>query len=53
MIDDENEDHVPHKHIPDSQYDEFAGSIRVRDAARRAFIRGFAKLQPLLLVLIG
>ena len=38
MIDDEDEDHVPHKDIPESQYDEFAGSIRVRDAARRAFI---------------
>ena len=38
MIDDEDEDHVPHKNIPESQDDEFAHSIRVRDAARRAFI---------------
>ena len=38
MIDDEDEDHVPHKDIPESQDDEFARSIRVRDAARRAFI---------------
>ena len=39
MIDDEDEDHVPHKGIPESQ-DEFARSIRVKDAARRAFITG-------------
>ena len=38
MIDDEDEDHVPHKDIPESQDDEFARSVRVRDAARRAFI---------------
>ena len=38
MIDDEDEDHVPHKDIPESQDDEFARSIRVREAARRAFI---------------
>ena len=38
MIDDEDEDHVPHKDIPESQDDEFARSIRVRDAARLAFI---------------
>ena len=38
MIDDEDEDHVPHKDIPESQEDEFARSVRVRDAARRAFI---------------
>ena len=36
--DDEDEDHVPHKAIPESQDDEFARSVRVRDAARRAFI---------------
>ena len=38
MIDDEDEDHVPHKGIPESQDDEFARSVRVRDATRRAFI---------------
>ena len=38
MIDDEDEDHVPHKDMPESQDDEFARSVRVRDAARRAFI---------------
>ena len=38
MIDDEDEDHVPHKDIPESQDDEFARSVRVRDAARRAFM---------------
>ena len=38
MIDDEDEDHVPHKDIPKSQDDEFARSVRVTDAARRAFI---------------
>ena len=37
-IDDEDEDHVPHKDIPEGQDDEFARSVRVRDAARRAFI---------------
>ena len=37
-IDDEDEDHVPHKDIPESQDGEVARSIRVRDAARRAFI---------------
>ena len=36
--DDEDEDHVPHKAIPESQDDEFARSVRVRGAARRAFI---------------
>ena len=38
MIDDEDEDHVPHKDILESPDDEFARSIRVRDAARRAFV---------------
>ena len=38
MIDDEDEDHVPHKDFPESQDDEFARSVRVRDAALRAFI---------------
>ena len=38
VIDDEDEDHVPHKDIPESQDDECARSVRVRDAARRAFI---------------
>ena len=38
MIDDEDEDHVLHKDIPESQDDEFARSVRVRGAARRAFI---------------
>ena len=33
MIDDEDEDRVPHKDIPESQDDEFARSVRVRDAA--------------------
>ena len=37
MIDDD-EDHVPHKDIPESQDDGFARSFRVKDAARRAFI---------------
>ena len=37
MPDDEDEDHVPHKDIPESQDDEFASSVRVRGAARRAF----------------
>ena len=32
MIDDEDEDHVPHKDIPESQDDESARSVRVRDA---------------------
>ena len=36
MTDDEDEDHVPHKDIPESQDDEFARSVRVRDAARLA-----------------
>ena len=30
MIDDEDEDHVPHKDITESQDDEFARSVRVR-----------------------
>ena len=30
--DDEDEDHVPHKDITESQDDEFARSVRVRDA---------------------
>ena len=38
MIDDEDEDHVLRKDIPESQDDEFSRSVRVRDAARRAFI---------------
>ena len=38
MIDDEDEDYVPHKNIPESQDDELARLVRVRDAARRAFI---------------
>ena len=29
---------MPHKDIPESQDDEFARSVRVRDAARRAFV---------------
>ena len=37
MIDDKDEDHVPHKDIPERD-DKFARSIRVRDAARCAFI---------------
>ena len=37
MIDDEDKDHVPHKDIPEIQDDEIARSVRVRDAARRAF----------------
>ena len=37
MIDDD-EDQVPHKDMPESQDDEFARSVRVRDAVRRAFI---------------
>ena len=36
MIDDEDED--PHKDLRESQDDEFTRSVRVRDAARRAFI---------------
>ena len=38
MSDDEDEDHVHHKGISQGQDDEFAHSVRVRDAARRAFI---------------
>ena len=38
MIDGEDEDHVPHKDIPESQHDELARSVRVRVAARRALI---------------
>ena len=38
MIDDEDEDHDSHKNIPECQDDEVARSVRVRDAARRAFI---------------
>ena len=38
MIDDEDEDHVPRKDTQRSHDDEFARSVRVRDAARRAFI---------------
>ena len=34
----EDEDHVPHKDIPESPDDEFARSVCVRDAARRALI---------------
>ena len=37
-INDEDEDHVRHKDIPESQDDEFARSILFRDAARRDFI---------------
>ena len=37
MFDDEEEDHVPHKDTQKSQDDEFARSVRLRDAARRAF----------------
>ena len=40
MIDDEDEDHVRHKDIPESQHYEFARLVRVRDAARFAFIAG-------------
>ena len=35
---DEDEDHVLHKDIPESQDDEFARSVRARNAARRAFV---------------
>ena len=52
MIDDEDEDHVPHKDIPQSQDDELARSIRVRDAARHAF-RDLEALESLPLVLTG
>ena len=38
MIDDEHEHHVAHKEIAESQCDEFARSVRIRDAARCAFI---------------
>ena len=38
MIVDEDEDHVPHKDTPESQHDDFALSVRVKDAARRAAI---------------
>ena len=38
MIVDEDEDHVPDKDNLESENDEFAHSVRVRDAARRAFI---------------
>ena len=38
MIDDDDEYHVPHTDIPESQDDEPGRSVRVRDAARRAFI---------------
>ena len=38
MVDDEDEDHVPDKDIPESQNGEFARSVRVRVAACRAFI---------------
>ena len=31
-------DHVPHKEIPENEDDEVARSVRVRDAARRAFV---------------
>ena len=37
MIDDEDKDHVPHKDVPESRDDEFARSIRVRDAAPSCF----------------
>ena len=58
MIDDEDEDHVPHKDIPESQDDEFARSVHVRDApavlsSSWTQIKGFAGPQSLLLVLIG
>ena len=58
MIDDEDEDHVPHKDIPESQDDEFARSVRVRDASRRAFIsvdtdQRLRRPQSLPLVLTG
>ena len=38
MIGDEDEDHVLHKDIPESQDDEFVRSVGVRGAAHRAFI---------------
>ena len=38
MIHDDDEDHVPHKDIPERQDDEFARSVRVRDAALCAFV---------------
>ena len=37
-IDDKDEDYVPHNNITEGQDDEFARLVRVRDAARRAFI---------------
>ena len=33
-----DDDHVPHKDIPESQDDDVALSVRVRDASRRAFV---------------
>ena len=57
MIDDEDEDHVQHKDIPESQDDEFARSDHVRDEAHRASIAvdtdHFEGPQSLLLVLTG
>ena len=38
MINDEDDDHVLDKDTPESLDGEFARSIRVRDAARRAFV---------------
>ena len=38
MIDDEDQDHVLHKDIPESEDDEFARLVRVTDEARCAFI---------------
>ena len=38
MIDDENVHHVPHKDTPESQDDEFARAVRIRDAAKRSFL---------------
>ena len=52
MIDDEDEDHVPHKDNPDSQNDEYTRSVRVRDAARPAFIAVDTDQQSLSLPLV-
>ena len=38
MMEDEDDDHVPFKDIPETQDDEFARTVAIRDAARRAFV---------------
>lgn len=38
MVNDEEQDYVPNKDIPEGQDDEFARTVQVRDAARRAFV---------------